>query len=154
MLPLPSGPSGYIPTALRLPETLPHFQYLRDIVRSLCEHRPFHRLPGDAASSATATAPLTAYLRDADHPTYFLNPPINRTQTTDGLSAFLDDTTMDDLSNPSSPALMHLGFGLHRFSLVHFGSSPRPTISQSVLFCVVLPIGETLLFANRIFRRQ
>ena len=50
-------------------------RYLRYIVSSLCEHRPFHRLPGDDTSSWTATIPLTALLRRRRPPTQLFSSP-------------------------------------------------------------------------------
>ena len=50
-------------------------RYLRYIVSSLCEHRPFHRLAGDDTSSWTATIPLTALLRRRRPPTQLFSSP-------------------------------------------------------------------------------
>ena len=63
----------------------------------------------------------------------FSYPPINRTQTPNGHSAFLDDTTTDELPNQGSPALARRCFRLHRLSHIHLGSPPRRTIPQWVV---------------------
>ena len=116
---------------------------------------PLHHLPADDTSSGTTTASLTTYLGDADHPTQlFSPPPTDRTQTTVGPSTFLDGTATDDLSNPSPPAPRRPAFRRHRPSLAHFGSPPRPTI-QGIAFCVYFfCVGETIVFADRMFHRQ
>ena len=63
----------------------------------------------------------------------FSYPPVNRIQTTNGPSAFLDDTTTDDLPNHGSPALARRCFRLHRLSHIHLGSPPRRSIPQWVI---------------------
>ena len=55
----------------------------------------------------------------------FSYPVINWIQTPNGPSAFLDDTTTDDLPNHGSPALARRCFRLHRLAHIHLGSPPR-----------------------------
>ena len=65
---------------------------------------------------------------------HFSYPPINRIQTPNGPSAFLDDTTTNDLPNQGSPALALRCFRLQRLFLIHLGSPPRRSIPQWVIF--------------------
>ena len=73
------GPSGYTPSGLLRTTGDPRGTFVLPVppryrqlpLRTL----PLHRLPGDDTSSGTATASLTAYLGDDDHPTSFLAPP-------------------------------------------------------------------------------
>ena len=98
---------------------------------------PLYRLPSDDTSPGTATASVTAYVGDADHPTQLFNsPPTDRIQTTTGPSAFLYGSPSDELSNPSSPAPRRSALGRHRPSLAQFGTPPRPTIAQGIVFNV------------------
>ena len=87
---------------------------------------PLDRLPGDNTSSGTATASLTVYVATPTTRPSSLAPP--RTQTTTGLSAFLDGTATAYLSNPSSPAPRRPALRRHRPSLAHLGSPLRRTI--------------------------
>ena len=67
-------------------------------------------------------------------PSSLATPPINRIQNPNGHSAFLDDTTTDDLPNQGSPALARRCFRLHRLSHTHLGSLPRRSVPQGVIF--------------------
>ena len=60
--------------------------------------------------------------------------PVNRIQTPNGSSAFLDDTTTYDLLNHGSPALARRCFRIHRLSHIHLGSPPRRYIPQWIIF--------------------
>ena len=89
------------------PETLADpscCRYLRDIVRSLCEHRPSTACL--AMTPARGQQPLpspSTWATPTTQPSFLVPPPTDRTQTTTVPSAFLDGTATDDLSNPSPP---------------------------------------------------
>ena len=73
-------------------------------------------------------------------PSSLATPPNNRIQTINEPSAFLDDTTTDDLPNHGSPALARHSFRLHRLSHIHLGSPPRRSIPQWVIFFLAVRV--------------